>query len=107
MHIDINDNTKLREIQKVFSDFYPYLQINFFRKAHRQYEASEEQDLIEADTTVSNIKQTHVSGILEILPLYKVSDVEKEFQQRFGLSVQVFRKEKNEWEQSTGWMILP
>lgn len=102
MHIDINDKTILSEIQKVFSDFYPYLQIKFYRKSHKLYEASEEQDLIEANTTIDNIKQTHVSGILEILPLYKVSEVEREFQQRFGLSVQILRKEKNDWVQSTG-----
>jgi hypothetical protein len=102
MHIDINDNTTLREIQNVFSDFYPYLQLRFYRKAHKRYEASDEQDLVEPATTVGQVKQTHVSGVLEILPLYKVTEVEREFQQRFGLPVQVLRKEKEDWVQSTG-----
>lgn len=102
MHIDINDNTTLREIQKVFNDFYPYLQIRFYRKAHKRYEVSQEEDAIDANTTIGNIKQTHVSGLLEVQPMYRVSDVEKEFQQRFGLSVQVFHKEKNDWMQSAG-----
>ncbi|MBC6489760.1 hypothetical protein ACFSQD_05480 [Flavihumibacter stibioxidans] len=102
MHIDINDNTPLREIQVVFSNFYPYLAISFYRKRHKKYEPSESSDLIDPDTTIGAIKKTHYSGILEIQPLYTVAEVEKEFQERFDLSVQILRKEKSEWEQSVG-----
>ena len=102
MYININDKTTLRQIQKAFSDFYPYLQIKFYKKPHKKYEASDEEDMIYPHNKIGNIKPTHVSGILEILPTYKVADVEKEFQQRFGLSVQILLKEKNEWEQTTG-----
>lgn len=102
MHIEINDNTSFRQIQEVFSDFYPYLKMEFYRKRHKKYESSEETDWIDPNTAIGDIKQTHVSGVLEIRPLYKVADVEKEFQQRFGLSVQILRKEKNGWEQTTG-----
>jgi len=102
MHIEINDNTSLREIQKVFSDFYPYLKIDFFRKSHKKFEASAEKDWIEPHTTVGNIKKTHVSGLLEIRPLNRVYEVEKEFLQHFGISVQILRREKKGWEQTAG-----
>lgn len=102
MHLDINDNTSLREIQLVFSNFYPYLHIKFYKKPHQEYQASEEKDEIEADRTIAAIRNTHISGVLEIRPLYKVSDVEKEFLQRFGISVQVLRMEKDGWVQTTG-----
>jgi hypothetical protein len=102
MHIEINDNTTLREVQQVFSNYYPFLKIDFFSKRHKKYEASEEVNLIDPDILIGDIKGTHIAGILEIRPLYKVADVEKEFQQRFGLSVQVCRKEKDRWEQTTG-----
>jgi hypothetical protein len=102
MHIEINDTTQLKSIQETFSDYYPYLQLRFYRRPHKKYEASGEKDWIQTDDAIGAVKQTHVSGILEILPLYKVTDVEKEFQQRFGLSVQIFRKEKDGWEQTTG-----
>ena len=102
MHIEINDKTSLREIQLVFSDFYPYLKIEFYRTHHKKYEGSEETYLIDPDILIGDIKHSHVSGLLEIRPLYRVADVEKEFQQRFGLSVQIFRKEKNDWEQTAG-----
>jgi hypothetical protein len=102
MHIEINDNTSLREIQEVFSDYYPYLQINFYRKQHKKYEASDEKDRISPDTAIGEIRKTHISGLLEIRPLYKVADVEKEFRKRFDLSVQIIRKEKEGWVQTTG-----
>jgi len=102
MHIDINDKTSLREIQEAFSAFYPYLKIEFFSRRHHKYEASDELFLIEPNILIGDIKATHISGVLEILPLSRVFEVEREFQERFGLSVQVFRKEKNSWEQTTG-----
>ncbi|MBL7745601.1 MAG: hypothetical protein JNN00_19170 [Chitinophagaceae bacterium] len=106
MHIEINDNTALREIQQTFSDFYPWLQIEFYNKAHKKYEGSEIANQLHADNSVGEVKQTHVSGLLEIRPSYKVADVEKEFQDRFGLSVQIMMKEKGQWVQTTGTDIL-
>jgi len=101
MHIEIHDNIPLSEIQKVFSDFYPYLKIEFYRKPHKKYEASDEKNQIDPDSLIKDIRATHVSGLLEILPLYRVSQVESEIQQRFGLSAQIYRKEKEGWEQTT------
>lgn len=102
MHIEINDTTTIRHIQDKFSDYYPYLQLGFYRKAHKKYEISESADLIDPALTIGEIRKTHLSAILEIEPWYKVADLEREFQDRFGLSVQVLRKEKNNWEQTTG-----
>lgn len=102
MYIEINNNTKFKEIKEVFSDFYPYLLIEFYTRKHDKYESSMDIDLVSPHTTVGNVKKTHVSGLLEILPLNKVADVEREFLQRFGLSVQVFWKNKDVWEETTG-----
>jgi len=102
MHIEINDHTTLRHIQKVFADFYPYLQIEFYNKPHKRYEASSEFDFIFPDTAIGQIKSTHISCLLEMQPHSKVADIEMEFQMRFGLSVQIMRKEKDRWEQTTG-----
>jgi glycerol-3-phosphate O-acyltransferase len=102
MHIEINDNTTIRSIQETFSDFYPYLQLEFYNRPHDKYEASSEDNLIFPGKTIGEIKQTHVSAILEIQPLSKVADIEGEFMKRFGLTIQILRKEKSHWEQTTG-----
>lgn len=102
MHLEINDTTAFRQIQETFSNYYPYLKIEFFYTPHKKYQDSGETDQIDPNAMVGDSKRTHVSGVLEIQPFYRVVDVEKEFMERFGLSVQILRKEKNKWEQTTG-----
>jgi glycerol-3-phosphate O-acyltransferase len=102
MHIEINDNTTIRYMQETFSDYYPYLQIEFYRKPHGKYEASAESDVIYPGKTIGEVKQTHISALVEIRPLSKVYEIEKEFLERLGLSVQILKKEKEHWEQTTG-----
>lgn len=102
MHIDINDNTRLKDIQKTFSDYYPFLSLNFYHDHHGRYEGSSKENLIDPDHKIIEVRKTYISTLLEIQPHYRVSDVEKEFMERLGLSVQVMKKEKDEWEQTTG-----
>lgn len=102
MHIEINDLSTVQDIQKTFSDFYPYLQLAFYRKPHKKYEASRKPDQVAPDKTIGRIRKTHISALLEIQPSYTIAQVENEFQQRFGLSVQVLMKEKDRWQQTTG-----
>ena len=102
MHLEINDNTRLIDIQQTFSNFYPYLSICFYKGHHEIYESSEFTNLIDPYKTIGEIKKTHISTLLEIKPWNKIKDIEKEFQERIGLSVQIFKKEKDSWEQTTG-----
>ncbi len=102
MYIEINDNTTIRQIQHKLADYYPYLQIKFYRKLHKKYEASQDEDIIYHGKTIGEVKQTHTDAVLEITPVSKVAEIESEFQKRFGLSVQILFKEKGRWVQTTG-----
>ena len=102
MHLEINDNTLLADIQRTFKNYYPYLSISFYKNPHNKYEPSNEKDRIPLSKKISEIKKTHVSTLIEILPTYSVAQVEKEFKERIGLFVQILKKEKDQWEQSTG-----
>jgi glycerol-3-phosphate O-acyltransferase len=102
MHLKINDNTSLREIEETFSNYYPYLKLEFFHKSHKKYEASLATDRVNPYTKVGDLNLKHMSGALEIRPLYRIADVEKEFRERFGLSIQILCKEKDHWEQTAG-----
>lgn len=101
MFLEINDNTPIAKICETFTNFYPYLKIDFFRKAHGKYDSSNALDKVSSNATIGDLKKTHVSAFLEIQPRYKIADVEKEFQQRFGLSVQISMKKNNTWVQTT------
>lgn len=102
MHININDRTTIGEIEKAFTDFYPYLEIHFYKRPHFSYERSPEKERIASQIPVAAIKKTHTDGILEILPDSKVILVEKELFDRFGLTAQILRKEKEMMIQTTG-----
>jgi hypothetical protein len=101
MHLTITNDITLREIQEVFSNHYPYLRLEFFGKRHKKYESSKEELQIEPNIRIGDIKSQLVSGLVEILPTYKVEAVEKEFQTRFGLPVQIMQKENEKWIQTT------
>lgn len=102
MHITITTETQLREIQQAFSNYFPYLKMEFYRSPHKKYKSSPETDKLDPAFSVGNLNHDIVLGQLQILPHYRVADVEQEFQARFGLSVQIFRQQKEDWEQTTG-----
>lgn len=102
MHIQLHDNITLKEIKNVFSDHYPYLKLEFYSKPHLLYEASDECDVLPDEKMLKEIKEMHIDGIINIQPTEKVTDLEFEFQRRFGLPVQVLRMEQGQWRQTTG-----
>ena len=102
MHIQLHDNITLKEIKNVFSDYYPFLKLEFYSKPHLLYESSDEWDVLPDDKRLKDIKEIHIDGVIDIQPTEKVPDLEVEFQRRFGLSVQVLRMEQGVWRQTTG-----
>ena len=106
MHIQLHDNITLKEIKNVFSDYYPYLKLEFYSKTHLLYESSNERDILPDDKRLKDIKEIHIDGVIDIQPTEKVADLEFEFQRRFGLPVQVLRMEQGEWRQTTGMDVF-
>lgn len=106
MHIKIHDDITLQQIKDVFSTYYPYLKLEFFPKPHQIFEASEEQSMLCGSMKLRDIKPCHKEEFINIKATELVADLENEFQVRFGLSTQVFRKEKGEWAQTTGMDVF-
>jgi hypothetical protein len=102
MHIHIHDKTTLGEIQDVFSTYYPYLRLRFYQHPHQHFETSSEKERLSEDLQITDIRQTHIDRVLEIMPTQRVDEVEDIFLKQFGLNVQILKKEKNEWVQTTG-----
>jgi len=100
MHISIHDHTSIREIQKTFSDFYPYLKIEFYKFGHSKYGSSAVLHQLNPELTVSSVNRLHKDGIIEIQPENKVADTERELELRFGLHAQIFRKARETWLQT-------
>ncbi len=106
MHIEINDHTSLSEIESVFNNHFPYLHLKFYRGKHDKFQPSYKKMLLEMNWTIGEIRKTHLSTVLEIRPTEKVSQFEREFQNRIGFSVQVLGMGPIDWEQSTGLDML-
>ncbi len=102
MHIEINDHTTIRSIQKTFSNFYPYLKIVFIKNPDLKKNLTDESNIIFEGKTIEEVKYTHLSSLIEISPISKLSDIENEFYERLGLCIRILINQKNKWEQATG-----
>ena len=102
MHIDINDKTVLKEIQKAFSDYYPFLLMKFYKKTHNKYEASRKEDELDIEKKVGEVSINHVSTTMEFLPTERVYKVEKDFHHKIGISIQILKLENGIWCQTSG-----
>ena len=97
MKVHIDDAKTLKEIQDEFISVFKYIKIEFFTKAHEVGESSTKKDLIENSKKIGEIRTNHKEGDLIITKDMLVSDVENAFEEKFGIHVQVFRKQNNVW----------
>ncbi len=98
MKIRIAPETTLAEIQTAFNTAFPYLKIHFFSKPHRAFKGSPAKFLIHDDlVAVSSLSKGSNSGEIDLDPTMPTIDLEKVFEENFGLFVQVFRKSGETW----------
>jgi hypothetical protein len=101
MKITINDNRKIYAIQEDFSKLFPYLKLEFFAKPHKVGGASPKAIMKNEAKTLGECRTIHKSGALTINPQMTVADLEQNFNDVYGLSVQVFRKSGKVWLETT------
>ena len=98
MKIHLLKNNTIGEIQEVFSEKFPYLKLVFFTKPHKAYKGSPAKFLIsDRNITLGSLEKKPHSGDLYIEPEMPTWQVERLFEEEFGLHVQVFRKSGNTW----------
>jgi hypothetical protein len=101
MQISISDSLTIKEIQDKFSKKYPYLKIEFFSKSHRIHAGTRKEFMISPETSIMDCRSNHKIGSLDIYPNTTVAELEKQFQDIFGLYIQVFRKSGDVWIETT------
>ncbi|MBI4944954.1 MAG: hypothetical protein HY840_00975 [Bacteroidetes bacterium] len=108
MKIIINDHRKIFAIQKEFSEQFKKLKIEFFSRPHKSGAPSSKKMMKRHSKTLGECRVVHTKGMLSITPGMTVADLEQNFQNIYGLSVQVFRKSGNSWLETTatdGWTL--
>ena len=100
MKIIINENKKIADIQKEFNDAFPYLQIQFFSKPHKPCGSSPKSQMKEPGSSIKECQTVNKSGVITVTPKVSVNELEQNFQNIFGLSIQIFRKSGKAWLQT-------
>ncbi|RMG84696.1 MAG: hypothetical protein D6714_07380 [Bacteroidetes bacterium] len=97
----ITDDKKLKDIQFEFHRKFPNLKIEFYKTPHGEREGSPVSDTLDPELTIAQVRTIDTEGDLSIDPHQKVKTLEKNFKDKYGLNVQVFRKSRALWIQTT------
>ena len=100
MKLTINYSQKTVTVKQTFNQEFPFLKIEFFDMPHKEGDPTSVQNMLAEDICFEKINPYVKEGVLTIKSTDTVAAVEKSFQQ-FGLSVQVFRKQKDAWIETT------
>lgn len=104
----ISDDKTIAQIQEEFTEKFEGLKLEFYGHAHGTFENSSKKDLLPSDSLIKDIRKIHTEEDYTILPEMTVSSLEQTFEDKFGLHVQVFRRSKDLWLQTSttdGWTL--
>ena len=98
--LHITRNRLIDDVQQDFNRHYPFLKIEFYEKPGSIKGSLKFDTWISPSKNDGQVRRNHIEGVLEIKSWYTVGKVEKEFSDKFGLNVQVFREENGGWVQT-------
>lgn len=104
----ITNNKTIKEIKEVFNTEFPGLKIEFYKEEHENYQGSEKATQYDENLTIGDINPTKSSGEITINETDITSNIEQMFEKTFGLHVQIFRRSKELWLQTSAtdnWTI--
>lgn len=98
MKIQVLKDKTIGQLQDEFSQTYPFLKLVFFTKPHKAYKGSPAKYLVsDRNITLGSLEKKPHSGDLYLEPEMPTWQVERLFEEEFGLHVQLFRKSGNTW----------
>lgn len=98
MTVQVAQEKTIGQIQEEFNKQYPYLKLVFFSKKHEAYKGSPAKFMInDRDLVLGDIEKKPHNGVLYLEDNMPTWQVERLFEEEYGLHVQVFRKSGNTW----------
>ena len=97
----ITDYACIKDIQQAFQDEFPFLKIEFFKKPLDSNVTARKSHPLSGKNLLKDVRGVHSDGALSINGNRKVSEIEGDFRDNFGLYVQVFRKLGSMWIETT------
>jgi hypothetical protein len=101
MKITINDKRKIFGIQEEFNAMFPFLKLEFFSKPHKPGGGSSNKLMKSSSKTLEECRTNHKSGTITVSPQMTAGELEQNFADVYGLSVQIFRKSGKAWLETT------
>lgn len=101
MFLEIDGEQKIGDVQSKFSSWYPYLKIEFIANAAGSCARLRVAQILSAQKMIKDIPQyTMNNAVICVSGDTTVRDVEDQFLNKMGLTVQVLRKSGNLWLES-------
>ncbi|SHL61086.1 hypothetical protein SAMN05444266_104158 [Chitinophaga jiangningensis] len=101
MEIYVSEEAVLQEIQKKFSEFYPHLRIEFYKNPHDLNTSCPDKEWLDNSLPVDEVRIIHTAAWINISPEVTTGALEQAFYDLLGLSVQIYRKEREHWIETT------
>ncbi|MEL6922988.1 MAG: hypothetical protein AAFO94_02995 [Bacteroidota bacterium] len=97
----ITNDKKLIDVQREFTEHFPFLKLEFYQQEHDSGVGSPNALKLNPELTIGAVRSEASSGNLSIHGGQKVSTLEQNFSDQYGLHVQVFRRAGDIWMQTT------
>lgn len=97
MTINITSERLIKDIQDEFSQAFPFLKIEFQRKAHPFMNSAQRIYALPNEFIKGHTVKTHAKRIIEITPSMTVRELEDSCEKNFGVYVQFYRKSGILW----------
>lgn len=108
MKLLINDEMPVRDLQLAFNSWFPFLKLEFFRNRSLLEKMYTLNRQVPPHHTIGQIWKKKEAAEIEINEDTRVRDLEKTFLDKFGITMQIFRKSGNLWLETTmtdGWTL--
>lgn len=100
MVIPINKKSQISDVQRGFNSFFPFLKIELFKEKHGYREGSAKRSQLPHNLYINDLSD-HLPEQIELAENMTVLELEKLFEDKLCLHLQVFRKSGNLWLETT------
>lgn len=106
MQLTINDHRKVYALQEEFHQAFPDFLLAFFKKPSKVGASAPKKMVIRATETLGQCRNIHKKGMLTVTPGMTVADIERDFDDVYGLSVEVLKRAGDSWTKAEANMSL-
>ncbi|HEU4633097.1 MAG TPA: hypothetical protein VFS22_03885 [Flavisolibacter sp.] len=97
MELKLYAHTTIGDLKKQFSDYFPFLKLDFFMQGHKKGKGTGLKQRVHDDLHLIDVTGILKEGVYSFNPSTTVAALEQSLQNSHGLPVQVFRRSGDLW----------